>query len=399
MQRTIRLRLQPSPAQALALVETSRQFTSAFNMALQLGWEAEIGNATKLHYLVYYPVKAAHPTLVSDLVNQARVKAAEAVRSALTLKRNGRRFGQPRSTACPPRLNKNTYRLDWESQTVRLSTTSGRQTLRYEVPDFAQKYIGGSPDSADLIFRGGLWWLHAVVTVPTPEIDATDDVIGVDLGLAQPAVTSNGWFLGKKAWRNLEARRFKQRRALQAKGTKSAKRRLKMMRRAQARFRRDCDHVLSKRIVQATPPGGTIALENLTNIRKRVTVRHGQQARRVHGWSFDQIRSFVEYKAEERGCTVVAVDPRHTSQRCPSCGHTARNNRRSRAWFICRKCGYQLHADLVGARNVAAKYRALPSKTGEGGRPVKAPIVGTVDVGGRSPAEVTHKLPAFAGSS
>jgi IS605 OrfB family transposase len=382
MQRTIRLQLQPSPVQALALTETSRQFTSAFNMAAAMGWDAEIGNATKLHYLVYYPVKAAHLTLVSDLINQARVKAAEAVRSALTLKRNGRRFGQPRSTVCPPRLNKNTYRLDWESQTVRISTTSGRQTVRFAVPDYARKYIGGSPDSADLIFRGGLWWLHAVVTVPTPEIAPNDDVIGVDLGLAQPAVTSNGRFLGKKAWRNLEARRFKQRRALQAKGTRSAKRRLKMTRRAQARFRRDCDHVLSKRIVQAIPSGGTIALENLTNIRKRVTVRHGQQARRVHGWSFDQIRHLVEYKAEERGCTVVVVDPRHTSQRCPSCGNTARNNRRSRAWFMCRKCGYQLHADLVGARNVAAKYRVGGSMSAPNGLPVMQPIVRVVDVGG-----------------
>src|SRR5882724_76638 len=197
MQRTIRLRLHPSPIQALALAETSRQFTSAFNMAAALGWEARIGNATKLHYLVYYPVKAAHPTLVSDLINQARVKAAEAVRSALTLQRNGRSCGQPRSVACPPRYNKNTYRLDWASQTARLSTTSGRQTLRFAVPDQARKYVGGLPDSADLIFRGGLWWLHVVVTVPTPEIAPTDAVVGVDLGIARPAVTSTGLFLGK----------------------------------------------------------------------------------------------------------------------------------------------------------------------------------------------------------
>ena len=35
------------------------------------------------------------------------------------------------------------------------------------------------------------------------------------------------------------------------------------------RRRRDHDHVVSKRIVQATPEGGTIVLENLTGIRKR----------------------------------------------------------------------------------------------------------------------------------
>jgi putative transposase len=234
-----------------------------------------------------------------------------------------------------------------------------------------------------------------VVTVLAPEVAETGDVIGVDLGLAQPAVTSNGRFLGEKAWRNLEVRRFKQRRALQAKGTKSAKRRLKMTRRATARFRRDCDHVLSKRIVQATPPGGTIALENLTNIRKRITVRHGQQARRVHGWSFDQIRSFIVYKAEERGVTVSGVDPRNTSKMCSACGHIARNNRRSRGWFTCRACSFQLHADLNAARNIAAKYRVAPSTAGDDGVRVMHPIAGDAELA----HAFTCKLPAFVGSS
>lgn len=377
------------------LGETGRQFTSAFNQAAAIGWEAGVGNATKLHYLVYYPVKHAHPSLVSDLVNQARVKAAEAVRSALVLKRSGRRSGQPISTACPPRYNKNTYKLDWESCTVRLSTTGGRQTVRFSVPEYAAKYVGGLPDTADLVYRGEAWWLHAVVTVAAPSVTPTDEVVGVDLGLAQPAVTSNNRFLGKKSWRAVEARRLKRRRALQAKGTKSAKRRLRATRRAQARFRRDCDHVLSKQIVQSVEPGGVIVLENLTGIRGRVTVRHGEQARRIHGWSFDQIRSFVEYKAEERGVTVVGVDPRHTSQRCPSCGNTARNNRRSRAWFQCRTCGYQLHADLIGARNVAAKYLAGSSMSAAGGLSVMEPIVGG-DGGLRHPA--THKPPLAGGT-
>ncbi len=396
MHRTIRLQLQPSAGQAAILAETGRQFTSAFNQAAAIGWAAGVGNATKLHYLAYFPVKRAHPSLVSDLINQSRVKAAEAVRPALALKRSGGRCTQPNSTACPPRYNKNTYKLDWESRTVRLSTTSGRQTIRFSAPAYAAKYAGGSPNSADLVFRDGAWCLHAVVTVPAPVVTRTTTVVGVDLGLAQPAVTSNNRFLGKKAWRAVEGRRFKQRRALQTKGTKSAKRRLKATRRAQARFRRDCDHVLSKQIVEGVEPGGVIVVENLTGIRGHVTVRHGEMARRLHGWSFDQIRSFVEYKAEERGVMVVGVDPRHTSQRCPSCGNTARNNRRSRAWFQCRACGYQLHADLIGARNVAAKYRAGDSMTVAGGPSVMGPIVGE-DCASHGPA--THKLQALAGST
>jgi putative transposase len=376
MQRTIRVRLSPTIEQASALAETTRLFALAFTAVAAYGWEHGEKNGVTLHHATYRPLKTAYPSLVSDLHIQARVRATEAVKSALAIQKKGRQVSAPVARACPPRYNVHTMRLDWSANAVRLSTTSGRQSILFRLPAYAQKYAGCEEDTADLICRGDVWWLHVVVTVPSPEIAPCDEVVGVDLGLAQPAVTSTGRFLGKKAWRAIEARRFKQRRALQAKGTKNAKRRLKMTRRAQARFRRDCDHVLSMRIVQATPPGGTIVLENLTNIRGRITVRHGQQARRVHGWSFDQIRSFIRYKAEERGCTVVGIDPRHTSQTCSRCGQTARNNRRSRGWFQCRACGFQLHADLNASRNIAAKYRATPSKTGDGGLPVMQPIAG-----------------------
>lgn len=378
MKRTIRVLLSPSAAQGAVLSETARQFTSAFNQAARIGWAECVSNATKLHYLVYYPVKADHPALVSDLINQARVKAAESLRSAFALQKKGRRVSCPRSAACPPRYNLHTFTVDWESRTVRLSTTSGRQTIRFAVPAYGRKYAGCPTDTADLIERNGRWYLHIVVTVPAPAVEPTDAVTGVDLGLAQPAVTSDNRFLGKKAWRATDGRLFKLKRALQQKGTKSAKRHLRRVRRNQARFRRDCDHVLSKQVVQSVPVGGTIVLENLTNIRSRVKAkRQTETKRRLHSWSFAQVRGFIEYKAEERGCTVVGVDPRHTSQACSRCGHTARNNRRSRASFQCRACGFSLHADLNGARNIAAKYRAALGMSGSSGQSVNLPIVGT----------------------
>lgn len=375
MQRTIRLALDPSIGQAEILADTGRVFTSAFNQAAGIGWREGVGNATKLHYLAYYPVKAAHPTLVSDLINQARVKAAEAVKSAMALQRKGRKTGQPRSAGCPPRYNKNTFKVDWDSRTVRLSTTDGRQTIRFSVPDYAVQYAGNQLDTGDLLFRHGRWYLHVVVTVAAPEVAQMGEVIGVDLGLAWPAVTSSGAFLGKRQWRNVDARRFKLKRALQKAGTRSARRHLRKVKGKQIRFRKDCDHVLSKRIVRSTAPGSTIVIENLTDIRKNTKIkRKTETSRRVHGWTFAQLRGFIEYKAEEWGCTVVAVDPRHTSQTCSRCGHQARNNRRSRGLFKCRSCGFTLNADLNAARNIAAKYRASSGMSGPGGQPVNLPI-------------------------
>src|SRR5262245_61233937 len=121
MQRTIRIPLEPSPTQAAALAETSRQFTAVFNAVCAYGWQQREKNGIELHRALYYPLKTDYPDLVSDLHVQARVKATEAVKSALVLLKAGRHVSQPRSDACPPRYNQHTYRLDWESRTVRMS--------------------------------------------------------------------------------------------------------------------------------------------------------------------------------------------------------------------------------------------------------------------------------------
>jgi putative transposase len=359
------------------------------------GYEKGEKNGVTLHHALYYPQKSAWPDLVSDHHIQARMKATEAVKSALALARKGRKVSAPHSASCPPRYNVHTFKVVWQQGIVILSTTGGRQRIPFSIPVYAEKYSGAKTCTADLIHRDGTWWLHIVVDVPAPEIAPNDTVIGVDLGIAQPAVTSNAKFLGKKRWRDVEAKRFRLRRALQKSGSKSAKRHLRKIGRKQQRFRRDCDHVLSKQIVASVEPGSTIVVENLTNIRARVKTRHGKQARRIHGWSFDQLRNFIGYKAEERGCTVVGVDPRHTSQACPRCSHTARNNRRSRGFFQCRQCGYSLHSDLIGAVNIAAKYRGAFGKSECVERPVK-----TLIVGGEHPGvPAAHKPPALAGGS
>jgi len=131
-----------------------------------------------------------------------------------------------------------------------------------------------------------------------------------------------------------------------------------------------------EQIVKSAYSGATIVLENLTDIRKRSKIRKKTKtSRRVHSWSFAQIKVFVAYKAEGRGCTVAGVDPRHTSQACSCCGHVARNNRRSRGRFVCRVCGFELHADLNAARNIAAKYHASGGISPAGELPVNQPIV------------------------
>jgi putative transposase len=61
-----------------------------------------------------------------------------------------------------------------------------------------------------------------------------------------------------------------------------------------------------------------------------------------------------------RGGVFIAVPPQHTSQTCPECDHIAKENRPNQAQFKCVNCGFEGHADVVGAINILARgHRVL----------------------------------------
>lgn len=377
MDRTIVVQLNPTPEQARTLKTTLEQHTTCFNEVARVGFTGKSSNGIELHKQTYYPLRAQFPDFPAQLVCAARVKATEAVRSALTWQKKHEQAypkkvakalkrGKPapkfNPVRCPQsectcvRYDARSYWVKWQTNTASLATVAGRVEIGFTIPKHAMPYVGGKPRSADLCLRKGRYFLHIVVSLPAPTLAPSQEVIGVDLGLNRPAVTSNRHFLGEKRWKEQERRIFRLRRTLQAKGTKSAKKHLKKLSGKLFRQRRDHDHVLSKRIVQNAHPGATLVVENLSHIRERAQMRKGEGQRRLHSWSFDQFRSFLSYKAEARGMQVVKVDPRHTSQQCSRCGYQARNNRRSQSLFHCRSCGYQANADWNAAKNIREKH-------------------------------------------
>jgi len=364
MQRTLHFKLVPTAEQAAILLSTLRLHTACFNAVAAYGWEQREQNGVTLHKATYYPLRAQYPTLPAQLVVAARMRATEAVKSALTRQKRGKKAKQPSSTLTPIRYDQRSYTPNLEEGMVSLATTAGRQEVAVKRYAYAQKvllYTTGF-DSADLIYRKGRFWLHIVVTVRVAATEMKDEMIGVDFGITRPAVASNNRFFGQRSWKNVERRYFRLKRQLQAKGTPSAKRHLKKLAGKVQRFRTDCDHVVSRRIVQSVAPGTIIVVENLDEIRQRTKQNGSIQQRAMHQWSFRRLRDFLSYKAEEVGCEVVGVDSRKTSQRCSVCGHIHRSNRRSQSRFVCRKCGFELNADLNGSRNIAYKYRVGSDK-------------------------------------
>ncbi len=364
MTRTVRIRLRPDAETAALFEQTVQAYTSSFNEVARVGWDAGLTNGVELHKATYYPERA-RTGLPAQLVCAARVKATEALKSAKALrakelkkpKEKQRLPAMPQSAWRPIRYDVHSYRVDLVGGHGTLLTLRGRRPIAFTLTAYNQRYAEWTVTSADLLHdRRGRWWLHVVVTQPLTETAPTDEIVGVDLGIVHPATDSDGNHYGSDHWTVVEERTYQLRRRLQAKGTRSARRHMKKMARRQRRFRTDCDHVVSKRVVTAAQPGATLVFEDLTDIRTRVRARK-EQRRRLHSWSFAQLQAFVAYKAEARGVRVAFTDPRYTSQKCSACGHRERANRSDQAHFSCVSCHFSCNADHNASMNIRDNYR------------------------------------------
>jgi len=210
--------------------------------------------------------------------------------------------------------------------------------------------------------------LELEVAEPTPETHRS--IVGVDVGQRYLAVTCSlatptnaASFYSGKAVRAKTDHYARLRKRLQKQGTRSATRRLMVMSGRERRLKQDRNHVISRRIVDAHPHS-IIGLEDLTHIRDRTRRKHGKKAskkqrranRHASKWAFAQLHGYIAYKATLTGSMAVKVDANYTSKACPMCGYTSDRNRANNGLlFVCQSCHYALHADLVGARNVALR--------------------------------------------
>jgi putative transposase len=255
--------------------------------------------------------------------------------------------------------------------TVSLASLSGRLEIPIRYGKYQEARLKYAQGQADLLYREDTFYLAVTIDLPMPLPAETGEVLGVDLGIVNVAVDSDGEPHTGEAIRKCRARCLKLRQGLQQAGTKSAKRHLRKAKRKESRFVTWANHNISKKLVQKASLGQrALALEDLTGIRERTraTVTKSQRYERI-SWAFFQLRQFIAYKAALAGIPLILVNARNTSRTCPECGHCAKENRRSQSEFLCVKCGFQANADFVGATNVCRRGREST------GRPVTRPMV------------------------
>lgn len=366
MQLTAKVKLQVTPRQAATLKRTLQAANECCNWLSEIAWDAKKFGQFTLHKIAYHPARAKFPGLNSSVIVRCEAKVSQAYALDKKIKRTFKPLGA---------IEYDHNILSWyvDKRQVSIWTVDGRLHLTFTCGSRQLELLQGKIGQADLALVGKHFYLCAPCTVENPEPQDVADALGVDLGIVNLAVDSDGQVYSGQSVETNRRKFSHRRRNLQRNGSQAAKRKLKRISGKQARFQTDTNHVISKTVVRkAQATGRGISLEDLTGIRERATTRRSQRARHSN-WSFFQLRAFIEYKAQRAGVPVFLVDPRNTSRLCPKCGCIDKANRKSQSNFSCVSCGYADAADHNAAVNIAARADVMRPMVGQILAPTSSP--------------------------
>jgi IS605 OrfB family transposase len=376
MKRTVSLKLSVSPEQAKRLDALQTAFAAACNLVVSLAAESRISNRIKLHHAAYYSIRESLPALGAQMACNAVHQVSKAYKTLLANRPEARTKDWPIigfSEKSSVHFDKRTYSI--RSADISLFTMCGRIIVQLQYGSFQAGLLKkGIPKEAELVRKPSGWFFNLVLDLPDPDPARGDHVLGVDLGENNLAATDSGKLFGGGKLRHERDCFLNFRRRLQRNGSKSARQLLKKASGREARHVKHVNHEVSKALVAEAVSNGcsTIALEALTNIRKRI--KAGKRMRsRLHRWAWAQLQEFVAYKAQAAGIRVAFVNPAYTSKTCSVCGNLGI---RSKHRFKCPFCGRLAHADRNAAQNIASLGSSFGGPTGTVNCPNVAALTG-----------------------
>lgn len=216
------------------------------------------------------------------------------------------------------------------------------------------------------------------VADPAP-LPTTGTAVGVDLGVKDFAVTSDGDRIANPRHLERKARnlaRYQRRLARCQRGSNNRARARAKVARAHRKVRAaraDFLHRTSTRLVRRYD---TIVVEDLA---VKNMVRNRRLARVISDCGWGEFRRQLTYKAERADRRLVVIDRWYPSSRtCSACGHLlAKLSLSTRAW-TCPTCRTLHDRDINAAKNIVAAGLAVTACGGDvrrsGATPTRSPV-------------------------
>ena len=200
-------------------------------------------------------------------------------------------------------------------------------------------------------FRGGCFtedacgrWYFCITVEIEVEPDTDGTPVGIDMGLKEAAVASNGLRCRSRWYRKLQQKIGIAQRARQ-------KQRVKRLHAKVKNCRKNAQHKFSTKIIQGASAVyvGNVPVKLLT---------HGKQAKSGCDAGISSLKTMLRYKCEYAGIDYKEVKEAFSTQVCSACGALPLTSPKGRAglgvrlWTCC-KCGVLHDRDLNAARNIA----------------------------------------------
>jgi IS605 OrfB family transposase len=98
-----------------------------------------------------------------------------------------------------------------------------------------------------------------------------------------------------------------------------------------------------------------IVVEKLDNLKRSASGRSKEFRKTLSNWNYRELLEIIQKHTENNRVSFRSVNPYKTSQMCPECNHTQRENRNGEN-FKCLKCGFSEQADYVGSLNIRDRF-------------------------------------------
>jgi putative transposase len=363
--RTFRYRLSPTPAQETALERTLEACRWLYNRLLEertVAWEETETPVSLYPQHERIPVlKGERPSLAgahSQVLQNVAVRIDRAFQAFFRRAKAGETPGYPRfrgrggyDSFCYPQAGrKGGYWLTADGRAVHLSKIG-------DVPVVLHRPLEGTVKTCCVRrTRTGKWFVTFSCAVEAQPLPATDEAVGIDMGLASFATLSTGEQIANPRFfrRDEQALAQVQRRlAKRTKGTPAWRRARRAVAHVHERItnrRKDFAHQHSRRLVNRY---GVVAVEDL---RVNQLVHNHCLAKSISDAAWASFTEFLTYKAASAGRQVVKVTPAYTSQDCSRCHHRQKLTLADRVYH-CPCCGLEMNRDHNASLNIVALGR------------------------------------------
>ena len=199
------------------------------------------------------------------------------------------------------------------------------------------------------------------------KLKATDSAVGIDLGIKDFIVTSEGECFSNLHFKKPETNKLKRLQKQLSKKKKGSNNRNKV----RIKLAKLNEKIRNRKLNYLHEVSNTLLDENqiivMEDLNVKGMVKNHKLAESISEMNFGEFRRMLEYKALWYGRDIVYVDRFYPSSKtCNHCGYINKNLKLSDRQWICPQCGEIIERDYNAALNILEEgLRIIGSRTPE----------------------------------